>query len=74
MDLPVEMPLLTVAHDVLVPSVVKYLPLLLVWLGARALNAVLAVVCPVPPEAIGTGMLIDVSQAVPVDTAIPELG
>ena len=36
-------------QDVLVPSVVKYLPLLPVWLGANALNAALAVVCPVPP-------------------------
>jgi len=39
-DVPDE----TVAQDVLVPSVVRYLPELLVWLGANALNAVLAVV------------------------------
>jgi hypothetical protein len=45
-DVPDE----TVAQDVLVPSVVKYLPELVAWLGANALNAVLAVVCPVPPE------------------------
>jgi hypothetical protein len=31
------------AHDVSVPSVVRYLPELPVWLGARALNARLAV-------------------------------
>ena len=44
---------LTVPHEVFVPLVVRYLPELLVWLGAKALNAALAVVCPVPPAAIG---------------------
>ena len=39
----------TVPQEVLDPSVVRYLPELLVWLGAKALNAPLAVVCPVPP-------------------------
>ena len=38
-----------VPQDVFVPSVVKYLPLLPVWLGAKALKAALAVVWPVPP-------------------------
>ena len=33
-----------VAHEVFVPSVVRYLPLLPVWLGAKALKASLAVV------------------------------
>lgn len=37
---------------VLVPSVCKYLLALLVWLGSKAFNAALAVVCPVPPLAI----------------------
>lgn len=59
--------LVTVAQDVSVPFVVRYFPVLLVWLGARALNAVLAVVCPVPPLAIG--------KAVPeyVMAKVPEL-
>lgn len=39
----------TAAHDVFVPSVFKYLPVFDVCDGAKALNAVLAVVCPVPP-------------------------
>jgi hypothetical protein len=34
----------TVAQDVVVPSVVRYLPVLLVWLGAKALKAEFAVV------------------------------
>ena len=38
-----------VDQDVFVPSVVRNLPELPVWLGAKALNAALAVVCPVPP-------------------------
>ena len=33
-----------VPQDVSVPSVVRYLPLLPVWLGTKALNAALAVV------------------------------
>ena len=33
-----------VAHEVSVPSVVKYLPEFPAWLGAKALNAALAVV------------------------------
>ena len=37
---------------VFVPSDLRYLPLALVWLGAKALNAALAVVCPVPPLTI----------------------
>lgn len=37
---------------VFVPSDLRYLPLALVWLGAKALNAALAVTCPVPPLAI----------------------
>ena len=41
-----------VPQDVLVPSVVRYLPELPVWLGAKALNAAVAVVWPVPPPAI----------------------
>jgi hypothetical protein len=43
----------TVAQDVFVPSVVKNLPELAVWLGARLLNPELAVVALVPPLAIG---------------------
>jgi hypothetical protein len=42
-----EAPALTVAQEVFVPSVVRYLPDCEVWLGARALKAVLAVVWPV---------------------------
>ena len=44
---------LTVPHEVSVPFVVRYLPDWEVWLGTKALNAALAVVCPVPPAAIG---------------------
>jgi hypothetical protein len=40
-------------HEVFVPSVVRNLPVLLVWLGTNALNAPLAVVALVPPAAIG---------------------
>ena len=58
------MPADTVAHDVLVPSVVRYLPELLVWLGASALNAEFAVVCPVPPFAIAS---------VPASVMVPEV-
>jgi hypothetical protein len=46
-----------VAQDVLDPSVVRYLPELLVWLGAKALNDALAVICPVPPDAIGSALV-----------------
>jgi len=42
------------AQAVFVPSVVRYSPELTVWLGARALNAAVAVVWPVPPLAIGS--------------------
>ena len=40
----------SVSQDVFVPPVLRYFPLLLVWLGASALNAAVAVICPVPPE------------------------
>jgi hypothetical protein len=40
-------------HEVFDPSVVRNLPELLVWLGTNALKAALAVICPVPPAAIG---------------------
>jgi hypothetical protein len=43
----------TVPQDVSVPLVVKYLPLLLVWLGRIALAAPVVVVAPVPPLATG---------------------
>ncbi len=49
----IDAPALIVAQDVFVPSVVRYLPDCDVWLGARALNAVFAVVWPVPPAAMG---------------------
>jgi hypothetical protein len=41
-----------VPQEVLVPSVVRYLPDCPDWLGAKALNAAVAVICPVPPPAI----------------------
>ena len=41
-------------HELSVPLVVRYLPLLPVWLGARALNPSFAVDAPVPPFATGT--------------------
>ena len=53
-----------VPQDVSVPSVVRYLPLLPVWLGAKALKAALAVVCPVPPDVIAK--VEDKPAAVPV--------
>lgn len=40
----------SVPQDVSVPFVLRYFPLLLAWLGASALNAAVAVICPVPPE------------------------
>jgi hypothetical protein len=43
----------TVPQDVLVPSVVRYLPVLLVWLGRIAFAAPVVVVDPVPPLATG---------------------
>jgi hypothetical protein len=49
-DTPTEVTAL--AHEVLVPSVVKNLPELVVCEGASALNAAVAVVSPVPPLAI----------------------
>ena len=66
-DVPDE----TVAQDVLVPSVVRYLPELLVWLGAKALNAVLAVVCPVPPLAIPSVPASVIAPVVAVDGVKP---
>lgn len=56
--------LLTVAHDVSVPLVVRYLPELEAWEGKRAFNAAFAVVCPVPPLAIAS---------VPANVSTPEL-
>jgi hypothetical protein len=41
------------AQLVLVPFVVRYLPVFPLCAGARALNAAVAVVAPVPPLAIG---------------------
>ena len=52
------------AQLVLVPSVVKNLELWLVCEGASALNAVLAVVCPVPPL---------VTASVPASVMAPEV-
>ncbi len=70
-----EVPDETVAQDVLVPSVVRYLPELLVWLGANALNAVLAVVCPVPPLAIARVPVTPVDKGKPVKlVAVPPDG
>ena len=68
------------AQLVLVPSVVKNLELWLVCDGASALNAVLAVVCPVPPLAIGSVPVTPVVRGKPValvNTAadgVPRLG
>ena len=44
----------SVSHALLVPSVFKYLPVLPVCVGARALKPALAVICPVPPKLTGT--------------------
>ena len=54
---------LTVAHDVSVPLVVRYLPELVAWEGNNAFNAVFAVVCPVPPLVIAS---------VPANVIVPE--
>ena len=43
----------TAAQEGLVPSVVRYLPVWLVWAGSSALIAAPAVVWPVPPLPIG---------------------
>lgn len=51
---------------VLVPSVVKYLPELLVCDGKKAFNAAFAVVCPVPPLAIGSVPVTPVVSGSPV--------
>ena len=59
------------AHEVFVPSVVRYLPDCEVWLGARALKAVLAVVCPVPPLAIAKVPASVTAPVVPVDGVSP---
>ena len=48
-----DSPTVPAAHEVFDPSVVRNLPVLLVWLGTNALNAPLAVVALVPPAAIG---------------------
>jgi hypothetical protein len=42
--LPCDTPAVTDAHEVFVPSVVKYLPLLAACEGAKALKAAVAVV------------------------------
>ena len=68
------------AHDVSVPSVVRYLPLFPVWLGAKALKAALAVVCPVPPLRIGKVPVTPVVKGKPValvnvtDVGVPSKG
>ena len=54
----------TVPQDVFVPSVVKYLPLFPDCDGAKALNAEIADVWPVPPF---------VSASVPAKVIVPEL-
>jgi hypothetical protein len=54
------------AHELFEPSVVRYLPLLPVWLGARALKAALAVVWPVPPFKIGNVPVTPVDNGRPV--------
>ena len=58
---PVPLTLVTVPalapQDVLVPSVLRYLFALPVWLGSKALIAELAVTCPVPPESIDSGVV-----------------
>lgn len=71
----------TAVHETVVPLVVKTFPLLPVWLGAKASNAALAVVCPVPPLAIARvparvivpdvviGLPDTVSPVVPPDNA-----
>ena len=68
------------AQDVSVPSVVRYLPLFPVWLGAKALKAALAVVCPVPPLRIGKVPVTPVVRGKPValvrvtDVGVPSKG
>ena len=69
-----------VPQDVSVPSVVRYLPLFPVWLGAKALKAALAVVCPVPPLRIGNVPVTPVVSGKPValvnvaDCGVPRIG
>ena len=60
-----------VAQEVLVPSVVKNLPELLVCDGANALNAAFAVVWPVPPFAIANVPARVIAPVVPVDGVKP---
>ena len=68
------------AQDVSVPSVVRYFPLFPVWLGANALKAALAVVCPVPPLRIGKVPVTPVVRGKPValvsvtDVGVPSKG
>jgi hypothetical protein len=54
------------AQLVLVPSDFKYLLAALAWLGRKAFNAVLAVVCPLPPLAIGRVPVTPVVKGRPV--------
>ena len=54
------------AQLVLVPSDFKYLLAALAWLGRKALRAVLAVVCPLPPLAIGRVPVTPVVKGRPV--------
>jgi hypothetical protein len=54
------------AQLVLVPSVLRYLLALEPWLGNNAFSAVLAVVCPVPPLAIGRVPVTPVVSGSPV--------
>jgi hypothetical protein len=65
----------TVPQDVLVPSVVKYLPVLLVWLGRIAFAAPVVVVDPVPPLATGKVPVTPVVKGSPVqEVKVPEAG
>ena len=60
----------TAPQDEVVPSVVKYLPELPVWLGAKALKALLAEVDPVPP--LATARMPVMLAEVPV--TLPAIG
>ena len=62
-------------HAQTVPSVERILPLLPVWLGSRALMAVAAVDCPVPPLAMLRSVVrvnVPMEASLPHTSALPD--
>ena len=67
----VTVPPASCAQEVFVPFVCNTRPAFPAWVGNKAFNPAVAVVCPVPPEAIGSALVRLTFCEVSIEMAVP---